>query len=198
MRYLIYFIAFFSFTTSAESVKDRLVALEQADQAVREKVRLTVQMRGVQGVTPELIEQHNQVDRDNTIALKAMLKSEGLNAILASGDIAIDAFSLIVQHSHDQSFQLTMIEQLHQAFQKDAGISGVQLALLTDRVLVKQKKKQRYGTQVDIKVDGVSFKPIENPSAVNARRAELGLPTLKAYCAEINEKFNYDCKEIPD
>ena len=60
------------------------------------------------------------------------------------------------------------------------------VALLTDRVLIRQGKKQLYGTQFQSIKDGrVTFMPIENEGDVDKRRESVGLPPLSEYRQQI-------------
>jgi hypothetical protein len=60
-------------------------------------------------------------------------------------------------------------------------VSGTDLAYLTDRVLVADGKKQRYGTQFH-RVDGKLVpQPIEDEAAVDDRRKAVGMGTLAEY-----------------
>jgi hypothetical protein len=56
------------------------------------------------------------------------------------------------------------------------------LALLQDRVLMRQGKKQIYGSQVILnKSGGQEFYPIEDEKNVNVRRKKVGLQPLEEY-----------------
>jgi hypothetical protein len=66
-------------------------------------------------------------------------------------------------------------------------VSRQDLAYLTDRVLVNDGKKQRYGTQM-----GMNFEPqpIEDAGNVDQRRAEVGLPPLAEYVKLAREQYS--------
>jgi hypothetical protein len=53
-------------------------------------------------------------------------------------------------------------------------------ALLEDRVLIRQGKPQRYGSQVDTK-NGVTLLPTEDDGNLDARRASMGLGPICEY-----------------
>ena len=48
------------------------------------------------------------------------------------------------------------------------------LALLEDRLLIRQGKPQRYGSQVETQ-NGVGLKPTEDEANLDTRRASMGL-----------------------
>jgi hypothetical protein len=72
---------------------------------------------------------------------------------------------------------------------------GANLAYLTDRVLVAQKKPQRYGTQARPEGGKMVPFPIEDEAKVDERRAELGLAPLADYLKQM-ESF-YAPKQPP-
>ena len=87
---------------------------------------------------------------------------------------------LVIQHADlaTQEKYLPMIEK-----SVELGESRViDLAYLRDRVLMRQGKKQIYGTQVvPDKYGGQNFHPIEDEANVNVRRAEVGMEPIEEY-----------------
>jgi hypothetical protein len=63
------------------------------------------------------------------------------------------------------------------------------MALLTDRVLVHDGQKQRYGSQFDVKDGKLVAQPVEDLSHLDARRASLGLPPMAEYVKLMHEMF---------
>ena len=59
--------------------------------------------------------------------------------------------------------------------------SGVDLAYLTDRVLVAEKKQQIYGTQFRLMDGKMEPYSIADEKNVDRRRKEVGLPSLAEY-----------------
>jgi hypothetical protein len=66
---------------------------------------------------------------------------------------------------------------------KKGEAAGTDLAYLTDRVLAAEGKKQRYGTQLELKDGKLIPKPVEDPDGVDARRKELGMVPMAEYVA---------------
>lgn len=89
-----------------------------------------------------------------------------------------------------------MLPYLKQSYLNGEGVSGQQVALLTDRVLIAQGKKQIYGTQVDVSEGKVVFSPIEDETNVDKRREKMKMPPLDLYL-KIMEKV-YGIKEHPE
>ena len=56
------------------------------------------------------------------------------------------------------------------------------LATLEDRILIRQGKKQVYGTQLKTDTSGINtLFPIEDEANVDKRRASMGMIPLKEY-----------------
>ena len=72
-------------------------------------------------------------------------------------------------------------------------VSQIEVAYLTDRVLLAEGKKQVYGTQV-----GEDYKPrsLEDEENVDKRKAAVGLPPLAEYLEEIESFYERAPREV--
>jgi hypothetical protein len=75
------------------------------------------------------------------------------------------------------------------------------LALLEDRVNLREGRKQIYGSQIGTFKDGKYYvQPLEDPDNVDKRRAEVGLGPLNEYTQHWH--FNWDAaaykKQLPE
>jgi hypothetical protein len=96
---------------------------------------------------------------------------------------------LLVQHADRESaFQKQCLPLLEKAVKKGEA-SGKDLAYLTDRVLVADKKKQLYGTQFTMKDGELVPSPIEDEANVDKRRKEVGLETMAEYTKILKEVY---------
>jgi Family of unknown function (DUF6624) len=69
---------------------------------------------------------------------------------------------------------------------------------MTDRLLIlREKKKQLYGTQLVSKDGKLAPEPIEDEANVDKRRKELGMPPLANYLKMVNERQDSPVKQ-PD
>lgn len=68
-------------------------------------------------------------------------------------------------------------------------MSGQSYALLLDRVLVAEGKRQVYGTQAKLKGKEFVPDPIEDEANVDKRRAEVGLPPLSEYLRVLKQVY---------
>lgn len=88
---------------------------------------------------------------------------------------------LVIQHA-DSLTQVTYLPLMRKAVEKGKA-APQNLALLEDRVLMNQNKKQIYGSQVrtNEQTGKNEFYPIEDEPNVNKRRASVGLGPLEEY-----------------
>jgi len=88
---------------------------------------------------------------------------------------------LVIQHS-DLKTQLQYLPMVREAVAKGKLDRG-SLAMLEDRVLLRQNKKQVYGTQIGTdSITGKKFvSPLIDPDNVDKRREEIGMGSLADY-----------------
>ena len=79
-------------------------------------------------------------------------------------------------------------------------VSKSNLATLQDRILMKENKKQLYGTQTKSASELIGDKektvvymwPIENPESIDSLRATIGLPPITWYLDILRETYGHD------
>lgn len=159
-----------------------LLRLSREDEAARQLLLARPQDRAAQTRV-------QGVDRYNTRRLKAIVAQYGWPGRSAVGEDGADAAWLLLQHAdHDRRFQLSCLK-LMEPLLKTKEIRKEDFAFLTDRVLVADGRKQRYGTQ--FKLDGPRIEPypIEDLAGVDRRRKELGLGPLADYRRQLEELY---------
>lgn len=181
MRYLMLPMAMCCLSASAfaqqnATLSQMLLAMKSQDQAVREVIK---QSGG--DLTAAQVKHIQKTDNKHTRQLKAIVDNYGWPSLSLVGEDGVQAAFLLVQHSPDFTFQQAMLPHIHRAYQNDEGITGQEVALLTDRILIKKGQPQKYGTQADIAANTVTFLPIEDADNVDERRAQMGLPPLAEY-----------------
>jgi hypothetical protein len=123
---------------------------------------------------------HNQ-DSVNQGIVSGMLEKYGWLGKKEIGYKGSEALFLVVQHAPltMQEKYLPMMRNAVQTGHADAS----ELALLEDRVRIRNGKKQIYGSQVekDPATNGPRFCPIEDIDKVDQRRALVGLGPLAEY-----------------
>ncbi|GIU16389.1 hypothetical protein TUM4261_34840 [Shewanella sp. c952] len=194
MRYLItlLFIPFISFAEVNLPLQKQLIDMGSKDQQIRSELGKA----GWKNSPKELLEKLREIDQSNTDRLKDIIKEHSwLTKQLVEVE-GIGAAFLIIQHSPDIAFKEEMLPYLEKSYLNNGGVSGQQVALLTDRVLIAQGKKQIYGTQADLSEGQVIFSPIEDEANVDKRRKKMNMPSLKFY-RKVMEKM-YGIKDHPD
>jgi hypothetical protein len=127
-------------------------------------------------------------DPARTERLREILDTCGWPTHSLVGEEAEDAAWAIAQHSdHDVDFQRRALDLLADAVAAGDASPG-NLAYLTDRVALNSGEQQTYATQVAC-VDGQPEVAggLADAGDVDARRAEVGLPPLADYFAELAE-----------
>ncbi len=119
--------------------------------------------------------------------LKQIIAEHGWPTIPRVGARASTAAWLLVQHAdHDPAFQRACLSLMTD--QPSGHVGAMEIAYLTDRVLVAEGEPQVYGTQLTETDDGsYVFHTIRNPETVDERRAAAGLSTLAEYKAGHDE-----------
>jgi hypothetical protein len=129
----------------------------------------------------EAVERQNELDNRNRQRLDEIVKQHGWPKRSVFGEEASGVAFSVVQHA-ELDYQKKYLPLIKEAVaQKEARESD--LAILEDRILTREGKKQIYGTQVRLnqKTEIMELYPIEDEENVDARRAEVGLEPLAQY-----------------
>ena len=114
-------------------------------------------------------------DSINLIKIQEILDTKGWLGSDIIGQQGNQTLFLVIQHS-DLKIQEKYLPMMREAVKKGKA-SGSSLALLEDRVALRQGKKQIYGSQIgmDKKTNKHYVLPLEDPDNVDKRRIEVGL-----------------------
>ncbi len=120
-------------------------------------------------------------DSINVIKVKKILDEEGWlgsDIIGKNGNLTL---FLVIQHA-DLQTQIKYLPMLREAV-KNGNAKPSDLALLEDRVLISQGKKQIYGSQLEMDFNTKEYKlsPMIDPDNVNKRRESVGLKPIAEY-----------------
>ncbi len=161
------------------ALRDELLKMMEVDQAARmELIRGNFKDEAAK-------ERLRAIDTKNTARLKEVIAQKGWPGKTLVGKRAANAAWLLVQHADlDPAFQKQCLPLLEKAVAAGEA-EGQHLAYLTDRVLVAEKKPQRYGSQFHEVNGKLVPQPIEDEARVDERRAAVGLGTLAEYAAQM-------------
>lgn len=135
-----------------------------------------------------LVEKMSLVDEKNTARMKQIVAKHGWPGKTLVGQAGAANAWLLVQHADkDREFQKKCLG-LMEAMPKGE-VDPKNLAYLVDRVLVAEKKKQKYGTQLMQKDGKMVPQPIEDEATVDERRKAIGLGTLAEYIQKVQEVY---------
>ena len=157
-----------------DRLRDELMAMRDADQAVRHAVASSVD-RGSDPVR-DGIEDPATVDARNARRLSAIIAEAGWPSEARVGRDGTHAAWLIVQRArHDPAFQRHCLDLILDT--AGHGLDPVQIALLTDAVAVAEREPELYGTQGSLLV--------HDPAHVDERRQGVGLGPLQLHLAQL-------------
>lgn len=122
-----------------------------------------------------------EIDAKNVTKVTAILDKYGWLGADVIGAYGNQALFLVIQHANIKT-QEKYLPMMRDAVKKGHARSE-SLALLEDRVALRQGKRQTYGSQIGKDVEtGTSYVlPLDDAENVDKRRASVGLGPLSAY-----------------
>ncbi|MBW3467858.1 DUF6624 domain-containing protein [Arthrospiribacter ruber] len=177
-------------TFDIEAFKASTDSIMQLDQDVRRKITTAIESGGQFDTT--LMQEMERIDKSNQEWVTKHLQRHGWPKRSLVGDQASTAVFLVVQHA-----ELPTIEAYYPQLQQlaDGGeANAVHAAMMQDRMLMYQGKKQIYGTQASgmLREDGSwVIWPVESPDSINEKRKQVGfLESIEDYAAMMNAVYN--------
>jgi Family of unknown function (DUF6624) len=157
------------------ALRQNLLLMARQDQEVRAHLRLTGSR--IDLATPEG-RRLREVDSSNLKRLKDIVAQDGFPSAEMVGLDGVDAAWLLTVHgAADPDFQEEVLK-LTVGHARRGEIQSNQVAMLTDDLLQGRGKKQRYGTNYELRDGQLYPAPIEDAANVDARRREIGLISL--------------------
>jgi len=139
-----------------------------------------------------------QRDSINLIKVRAIIDKYGWLGSDVIGAYGNATLFLVIQHT-DLSVQEKYLPIMRDAVKKGTA-RGSDLALLEDRVLIRNGKKQIYGSQISKYLDSSRYvAPLEDPDNVDKRRSEVGLKPMSVYLTYFDMKWDIEQykKDLP-
>lgn len=158
-----------------------LDVIRQEDQQYRQQLR---SIEAEYGRDSEEMKAHwktiHEKDSVNLIKVKKILDTRGWLGTDVIGQNGNSTLFLVIQHA-DFKTQKKYLPMMRKAV-KNGKAYASSLAMLEDRVALKQGKRQLYGSQIGRDTSGVYYVlPLVKPKQVNKRRAKMGLGKLENY-----------------
>lgn len=125
------------------------------------------------------------LDKKNTNFIRLITKKNEISIAKLLGKRGIRYFWLLTQHAdHDPRFQKKVLQIFKNT---EKGIIDLKyIALLTDRILVHEGKKQEYGTQFQTDKNGNPKPfPIRDPIHLDQRRKKMKMESFSQYKKKI-------------
>jgi len=133
-------------------------------------------------------------DKANAIEILKIIEERGWVGISLVGEKANNTLWLVVQHA-GLDIQKKYLPLLKESVKKGES-TGNQLALLEDRILMREGKPQIYGSQItqNMKTGKMEVYKVEEPEYVNKRRKEVGLGPIEDYIGHWGLEWNVEQK----
>ncbi len=168
-----------------DSIAQRLTLINQDDQRYRNQMNDIVDKFG--GKSPEmksLVEKMRKADSINLIQVTSIIDAYGWLGADVIGNQGNLTLFLVIQHAPLKA-QEKYLPLLRSAV-KSGKANAANLALLEDRVALKNGRMQIYGSQISWNMETNEYYvlPLENPDSVDRRRAKVGLGSLAQYVKE--------------
>lgn len=176
-----------------KKLKAILDTVYNKDQQCRFNIHAIINKYGIH--SNEVIKQNQiiwKTDSANLIIVKEILDKRGWVGRDIVGQNASNALFLVIQHS-DLQTQEHYLPLMYGAV-KNGDLDRTDLALLEDRILIGQGKKQIYGSQIGVNQETKEYYilPLDDPDNVDKRREEIGLGKLQDYVSQWGIKWDIE------
>lgn len=188
-------------TNYDKPLQDELIAIYEDDQGIRREFmtiykRPNYDKKKIDSIGKII----NYKDSLNLIKISEILDTKGWIGEKVVGSQANQTLFLVIQHS-DLKTQQKYLPMMRDAVKK-GNAKASSLALLEDRIALREGRKQIYGSQLakNPTTNKQYISPLEDPDNVDKRRAEVGLGTMAEYAQKWGIVWNVEAykKELPE
>ncbi|MDX1674326.1 MAG: DUF6624 domain-containing protein [Longimicrobiales bacterium] len=166
-----------------DSVRGDLVRMGVEDQAIR------AELTAGRLQDTAFVRRMLAGDSARSLRLREIVHRWGWPDTVKAGPEAAAGAFLVLQHSPLHGFQEAVLPMLEASVRRDA-MAAADVALLVDRVLVRQGRPQRYGTQFDLRDGRLVAEPVEDLERLAGRRRAMGLPPMDEYIRLLEESYD--------
>lgn len=182
-------------------LQQQLISIFNDDQIIRREFIDAEKKYGDEGkVVDSLGKIMNYQDSLNLIKVEKILNERGWVGKDIIGQQANQTLFLVIQHS-DLKVQQRYLPMMRDAVKVGNADAG-SLALLEDRIALREGKKQIYGSQIGTHPTTKKqyILPLEDPENVDVRRGKVGLGSLADYVRYWNIIWNVESykKDLPE
>ncbi|MEA2415431.1 MAG: hypothetical protein QOI58_2088 [Thermoanaerobaculia bacterium] len=163
-------------TLNPDALRDELLAMNKADQEVRQRWIKDHK-------NPTLNAEMQQLDARHVKRLRQIVKRYGWPGKSLVGAKATSGAWTLVQHGGSE-FLHEMLPVMEAAAKKGELSYGL-VATSIDRVRIADGKKQLYGTQFDTSGSKCEPLPIDDPEHLDERRDAAGLGSIATYTEQL-------------
>ena len=130
-----------------------------------------------------------RVDQGNVAWLRSLIGGAGLPTAAEVGEFGVHLTFLLIQHADAaRDLQQKALPILVERY-KAGELPATDIARLIDRMLVEEKKPQRFGTQFDWLSGRFPLPDPARVTEIDANRRALGLMPLADYACRMNDWF---------
>jgi|694.fasta_scaffold00063_120 hypothetical protein len=160
-----------------EKLAEKIINMAELDQEVRKGNNLNW-------------DKIRQIDKQNRIAIKRIIKKYGYINSKIYGEKAAKSAWILIQHFPRRSIK-SMENYLNFIKANDKTFDKKTLVLFEDRINVYKKQPQIYGTQAYCppNSDTYYFREIKDVANIDKIRKAIGLETLAEYAKSMEEDF---------
>lgn len=174
-----------------DSLRAVLEEIYDADQGIRQEL-----MAAWGGDVGDLFRQMAQIDSVNRVKINHILSDYGWLPQSKIGEKAASAIFFVVQHGGKEMIQENLPTLQKLAAENEAKTTHA--AMMEDRLLTYEGKKQIYGTQATGDSTGASYVwPIKDPDRVNELRKAAGFELTVEENAERLDAIYNPKQELP-
>jgi hypothetical protein len=188
-------------TDEASAVRNRalqneLLRMKAQDQEYRGQMQAEIMKMSSLGTTQQskeliaIVKKQDEIDKRNMIRLEEIVRQYGWPGRSLVGEEGANAGFLVLQHA-DLSFQKKYFPLIKEGA-STGEVRRADAAMLEDRILMREGKKQIYGSAVQSGPETggkLVLHPIEDEEHVDERRAAVGLRPLAEYLKEFGLEY---------
>jgi hypothetical protein len=182
-------------------LQTELVRMRAEDQRYRNQMQVEIMKMSSLGTTQQseqliaIVKKQDEIDKRNMARLEEIIGQHGWPGRSLVGEEAANAGFLVLQHA-DLTVQKKYFPLVKEGASKGE-VSPADAAMLEDRILTGEGKKQIYGSAVQLgpQTGGkLALHPIEDEEHVDERRAAVGLMPLVEYLREFGLEYKRPTK----